>query len=95
MSFVEIMVGILTLVFEPGKYLVSEAGYFVSKVNSVKQTTSTVFAQIESGFNHLMRPMFYGSYHEIENLSNLSGEKDFILWLVTFVRRTHLEAIAK
>ena len=67
----------LTLVFEPGKYLVSEAGYFVSKVNSVKQTTSTVFAQIESGFNHLMRPMFYGSYHEIENLSNLSGEKRF------------------
>ena len=67
----------LTLVFEPGKYLVSEAGYFVSKVNSVKQTTSTVFAQVESGFNHLMRPMFYGSYHEIENLSNPSGEQRF------------------
>ncbi len=67
----------LTLVFEPGKYLVSEAGYFISKVNSVKQTTSTVFAQVESGFNHLMRPMFYGSYHEIENLSNPSGEERF------------------
>ena len=67
----------LTLVFEPGKYLVSEAGYFISKVNSVKQTTSTVFAQIESGFNHLMRPMFYGSYHEIENLSNPTGEERF------------------
>ena len=67
----------LTLVFEPGKYLVSEAGYFISKVNSVKQTTSTVFAQVESGFNHLIRPMFYGSYHEIENLSNPLGEKRF------------------
>ena len=67
----------LTLVFEPGKYLVSEAGYFVSKVNSVKQTTSTVFAQVESGFNHLIRPMFYGSHHEIENLSNPSGEQRF------------------
>jgi len=67
----------LTLVFEPGKYLVSEAGYFISKVNSVKQTTSTVFAQVESGFNHLMRPMFYGSYHEIENLSNPTGEERF------------------
>ena len=67
----------LALVFEPGKYLVSEAGYFVSKVNSVKQTTSTVFAQVESGFNHLMRPMFYGSYHEIENLSNPLGEERF------------------
>jgi len=67
----------LALVFEPGKYLVSEAGYFVSKVNSVKQTTSTVFAQVESGFNHLMRPMFYGSYHEIKNLSNPLGEERF------------------
>ena len=67
----------LTLVFEPGKYLVSEAGYFVSKVNSVKQTTSTVFAQVESGFNHLIRPMLYGSHHEIENLSNPSGEQRF------------------
>ena len=67
----------LTLVFEPGKFLVSEAGYFVSKVNSVKQTTSTIFAQVESGFNHLIRPMFYGSYHEIENLSNPLGEKRF------------------
>ena len=67
----------LTLVFEPGKYLVSEAGFFVSKVNSVKQTTSTVFAQVESGFNHLIRPMFYGSHHEIENLSNPSGEQRF------------------
>ncbi len=67
----------LTLVFEPGKYLVSEAGYFISIVNSVKQTTSTVFAQVESGFNHLIRPMLYGSYHEIENLSNPSGEQRF------------------
>ena len=49
----------------------------MSKVNSVKQTTSTVFAQVESGFNHLIRPMLYGSYHEIENLSNPSGEQRF------------------
>ncbi len=67
----------LTLVFEPGKFLVSEAGYFITKVNAVKQTTSTVFAQIESGFNHLLRPMLYGSYHEILNLSNPNGKKRF------------------
>ena len=60
----------LELAFEPGKFLVSEAGYFLSKVNTVKQTTSTVFAQIDSGFNHLIRPMLYGSHHEIYNLSN-------------------------
>ncbi|MDG2397592.1 MAG: diaminopimelate decarboxylase [Flavobacteriaceae bacterium] len=67
----------LTLVFEPGKFLVSEAGYFITKVNAVKQTTSTVFAQIESGFNHLLRPMLYGSYHEISNLTNPNGKKRF------------------
>ena len=50
----------LTLAFEPGKFLVSEAGFFLAKVNVVKQTTSTVFAGIDSGFNHLIRPMFYG-----------------------------------
>lgn len=67
----------LTLAFEPGKYLVSEAGYFLTKVNVVKQTTSTVFAQIDSGFNHLIRPMLYGSQHEIENLSNPKGRERF------------------
>ncbi len=67
----------LTLAFEPGKFLVSEAGYFLAKVNVVKQTTSTVFAQIDSGFNHLIRPMLYGSQHEISNISNLKGKERF------------------
>jgi len=60
----------LTLVFEPGKFLVSEAGKFLCKVNSIKQTTSTVFAQVDSGFNHFLRPMMYGANHHIENISN-------------------------
>lgn len=67
----------LTLAFEPGKYLVSESGYFLAKVNVVKQTTSTVFAGIDSGFNHLIRPMFYSSYHQIENISNPEGKPRF------------------
>ncbi len=67
----------LTLAFEPGKFLVSEAGYFLAKVNVVKQTTSTVFAGIDSGFNHLIRPMFYGSQHNIENISNPKGKERF------------------
>ena len=67
----------LTLSFEPGKFLVSEAGKFLAKVNVVKQTTSTVFAQIDSGFNHLIRPMLYGSRHEIENISNPDGRERF------------------
>jgi diaminopimelate decarboxylase len=67
----------LTLAFEPGKFLVSEAGYFLTQVNVVKQTTSTVFAQVNSGFNHLIRPMLYGSQHHIENISNPNGRKRF------------------
>lgn len=65
----------LTLMFEPGKYLVSEAGYFFAKVNVVKQTTSTVFAGIDSGLNHLIRPMMYDSYHSIINISKTEGRK--------------------
>lgn len=67
----------LTLAFEPGKFLVSEAGKFLVKVNVVKQTTSTVFAQVDSGFNHLIRPMLYGSQHEIHNISNPKGRERF------------------
>ena len=59
--------------FEPGKFIVSEAGYFIVKCNVIKQTTATVFAGVNSGFNHLSRPMFYESYHRIENLSNPFG----------------------
>jgi len=67
----------LTLAFEPGKFLVSQSGVFLAKVNVVKQTTSTVFAQIDSGFNHLIRPMLYGSQHEIINITNPSGRERF------------------
>jgi diaminopimelate decarboxylase len=67
----------LTLAFEPGKFLVSEAGKFLVRVNVIKQTTSTVFAQVDSGFNHLIRPMFYGVTHYIENISNPYGKERF------------------
>ncbi len=64
----------LTLAFEPGKFLVSEAGYLLANVNVVKQTTSTVFAGLDTGMNHLIRPMFYDSYHEVINVSNPAGK---------------------
>lgn len=63
----------LKLIFEPGKFLVSEAGVFITSVNSTKTTPSTVFAQVNSGFNHFPRPMLYDAYHHIENLSNPEG----------------------
>lgn len=76
-AFCEIYGKELTLAFEPGKFLVSEAGYFLAKVNVVKQTTSTVFAGIDTGFNHLIRPMFYGAIHKILNISNPEGKERF------------------
>jgi diaminopimelate decarboxylase len=67
----------LTLAFEPGKFLVSQAGKFLAKVNVVKQTTSTVFASVDSGFNHLIRPMLYGAKHHITNISNPQGRERY------------------
>jgi diaminopimelate decarboxylase len=64
----------LTLIFEPGKYLVSEAGYFAARVNVIKQTTATVFAGLDTGLNHLIRPMFYDAYHHIINVSRPEGK---------------------
>jgi diaminopimelate decarboxylase len=63
----------LDLMFEPGKFLVSESGFLLVSVNIIKQTMSTVFAGVNSGQNHLIRPMFYDSYHHVINLSNPEG----------------------
>lgn len=63
----------LEIWFEPGKYLVSQCGYFVVKANVIKQTPAAVFVGVNSGFNHLIRPMMYEAYHRIENLSNTTG----------------------
>jgi diaminopimelate decarboxylase len=65
----------LELWFEPGKFLVSESGVLLVSVNVVKQTTSTVFLGVNSGQNHLIRPMFYNAYHRIENITNSEGNK--------------------
>ncbi len=60
--------------FEPGKYLVSESGYLITKVNVLKTSQNTVFAGVDTGLNHLIRPMMYDAYHRITNISNLKGE---------------------
>ncbi len=56
--------------FEPGKYMVSEAGFFIAQVNVLKQSGETIFAGVNTGLNHLIRPMFYDAYHHIINLSH-------------------------
>lgn len=66
----------ISLIFEPGKYLVSEAGYFLTKVNYLKEGSKNKFAQINSGFNHFIRPALYNSFHEIYNISNNKAKKE-------------------
>jgi len=63
----------LQIWFEPGKFLVSAAGYFITQVNVIKENPDATFVGINSGFNHLIRPMFYDAYHYIENISNADG----------------------
>jgi diaminopimelate decarboxylase len=63
--------------FEPGKFLVSAAGYFITRVNVIKETGATSFVSVNSGFNHLIRPMMYDAYHHIENISNSNGPEKF------------------
>lgn len=64
----------LRIWFEPGKYMVSEAGYLIAEVTQTKETSNTTFVSLDTGFNHLIRPMFYDAYHYIWNISNPNGE---------------------
>jgi diaminopimelate decarboxylase len=77
----------LELWFEPGKFLVSESGVLLAKVNTVKQTMATVFVGVDSGQNHLIRPMFYDAYHHIVNVSNPGG-KQRIYTIVGYICET-------
>lgn len=65
----------LELHFEPGKFIVSEAGLLLVKVTVVKSTPSLTFVGVNSGLNHLLRPMMYDAYHEIVNISNPTGSQ--------------------
>ncbi len=66
----------LELWIEPGKFIVSEAGYLFTRVNIVKNNPTITFLGVDSGLNHLIRPMMYDSYHEIVNVSNTTAPKN-------------------
>jgi len=59
--------------FEPGKFMVSECGYLVAQTTVLKDTGVTTFAALNTGLNHLIRPMMYDAYHHINNISNPDG----------------------
>lgn len=73
--------------FEPGKYLVSECGYLVTEVNVVKNNGSQIFAGINTGLNHLIRPMMYDAYHHIVNLTN-SGANEKVYNITGYICET-------
>lgn len=68
----------LTFVVEPGRFFVCESGYLLTTVNTVKSNPEYKYVGTDSGFNHLVRPTMYGSYHEIVNTSNVNGEKETV-----------------
>jgi diaminopimelate decarboxylase len=55
----------VSLEIEPGRYLLAEAGQLIAEVRAVKQTSLSRFVLVDAGFNDLVRPAMYGSYHEI------------------------------
>lgn len=64
----------LIMILEPGRYLVAEAGDLLTRVNTIKNNPDgRIFVGVDTGFNHLIRPAMYGSYHEIINISNPHG----------------------
>ena len=74
----------LKIILEPGKFLVGESGYFLTKVNYVKKTPNKVFIQLNSGFNHFIRPIFYDSFHEIINITN-PNDKEYEYDVVGYI----------
>ena len=77
----------LEIWFEPGKFLVSEAGYYLVRANVVKTTPAVNFVGVDSGLNHLLRPMMYDAFHEIINISNPEG-RDRVYSVVGYICET-------
>ncbi len=67
------------LMIEPGRYIVAESGILLVTVYDIKETPLYKFVGVDSGFNHLIRPMAYGSYHRIINASNVEDEKEEVV----------------
>lgn len=63
----------LSLYFEPGKYLVADSGCLILQVNTIKNNKGRLIVGTDAGFPQLMRPVLYGAYHHIVNISNPQG----------------------
>ncbi len=77
----------LEIWFEPGKYIVSESGVLLVKANVIKSTPATTFVGVDSGLNHLLRPMMYDAYHDVVNISRVDGP-DRVYTIVGYICET-------
>ncbi|MEX1121429.1 MAG: diaminopimelate decarboxylase [Balneolales bacterium] len=59
----------ITYFFEPGRWLIAQAGILLTRVNTVKDQGNKVFLGTDTGFNHLLRPALYDAYHHVSNIS--------------------------
>ena len=70
------------IIFEPGRSIVGNAGYLISKITYVKQTNSKNFVILDSAMNDLIRPALYGSKHRIVpsklNRKKISKKHEFV-----------------
>jgi len=65
----------ITFLVEPGKSLVGNAGFFLTQVTATKHLEINDIVYLNTGFNHLIRPMYYDARHRIENLTSVAGER--------------------
>lgn len=60
----------LSLILEPGRSLVGNAGFLLTRVEYVKQNEDKQFVIVDAAMNDLMRPALYQAYHHITNAEN-------------------------
>ncbi|MFC1549643.1 diaminopimelate decarboxylase family protein, partial [Nitrospirota bacterium] len=65
----------LTLVMEPGRSIVGNAGVFLTKTLYIKDGPGKIFAVVDGGMNDLMRPTLYDAYHEVQHVKKTRKAK--------------------
>ena len=72
----------IKIFIEPGRYLVSEGGILLSKVNQIKKKENFSYLGLDTGMNSLIRPSLYGAYHKIHNITKINEERSRIYNIV-------------
>jgi diaminopimelate decarboxylase len=68
----------IKIIFEPGKYLVAESTFLLTKITNIRDHNKQKIVGVNTGFNHIIRPALYSSYHHIINISKLDEAKEAV-----------------